>query len=99
MHRRAGGRAALLPAGVHRRLRGGHRERRPPVDSRGGCVRALPDRVPGDGVAVGWTIIAVGFISWFVLVLFFTPRIDYKVSQPLRPDSDEFLHVIQATCQ
>ena len=48
---------------------------------------------------MGWTIIAVGFIVWFVAVLFFTPRIDYKVSQPLRPDSDEFLYVIESTCQ
>jgi cardiolipin synthase len=48
---------------------------------------------------VGWTIIAVGFITWFVLVLFFTPRIDYNVSHPIRPDSDEFLYVIQSTCQ
>jgi cardiolipin synthase len=36
---------------------------------------------------------------WFILVLFFTPRIDYRVSTPLRPDSDQFLHVIQASCQ
>jgi cardiolipin synthase A/B len=48
---------------------------------------------------VGWTIIAVGFIVWFVAVLFFTPRIDYRVSQPLRPDSSEFLYVIESTCQ
>ena len=48
---------------------------------------------------MGWTIIAVGFITWFVLVLFFTPRIDYRVAQPLRPDSEDFLHVIQITCQ
>jgi len=48
---------------------------------------------------VGWTIIAVGFLTWFVLVLFFTPRIDYQVSHRIRPDSDEFLHVIQSTCQ
>ncbi|HKC56207.1 MAG TPA: phospholipase D-like domain-containing protein [Vicinamibacterales bacterium] len=48
---------------------------------------------------MGWTIIAVGFLTWFVLVLFFTPRIDYKVSHPIRPDSDEFLHVIESTCQ
>ena len=32
-------------------------------------------------------------------MLFFTPRIDYRVTQPLRPDSDEFLHVIESTCQ
>ncbi|HEY3093883.1 MAG TPA: phospholipase D-like domain-containing protein [Vicinamibacterales bacterium] len=48
---------------------------------------------------MGWMIIGLGFITWFVLVLFFTPRIDYKVSNPIRPDSDEFLHVIQSTCQ
>src|SRR5882672_2965422 len=48
---------------------------------------------------MGWTIIAVGFLTWFVLVLFFTPRIDYQVSHRIRPDSDEFLHVIQSTCQ
>jgi cardiolipin synthase len=44
-------------------------------------------------------IVGLAFITWFVLVLFFTPRIDYKVSQPLRPDSNEFLRVIQSTCQ
>ena len=38
---------------------------------------------------MGWTIIAVAFITWFVLVLFFTPRIDYKVTQPIRPDGGE----------
>ena len=48
---------------------------------------------------MGWTIIAVAFIVWFTAVLLFTPRIDYRVSTPLRPDSDEFLHVIQFTCQ
>lgn len=48
---------------------------------------------------MGWTIIAVAFIAWFVAVLFFTPRIDYTITQPIRPDGDEFLHVIQTTCQ
>jgi cardiolipin synthase A/B len=47
----------------------------------------------------GWMILGLGFITWFVLVLFFTPRIDYKISNPIRPDGDEFLHVIQFTCQ
>lgn len=46
-----------------------------------------------------WTLVAVAFLTWFVVVLLFTPRIDYRVSVPLRPDSDEFLHVIQASCQ
>src|SRR5687767_4023380 len=48
---------------------------------------------------MGWTIIAVAFVIWLTLVILFTPRIDYRVSSPLRPDSDEFLHVIQMTCQ
>jgi cardiolipin synthase len=48
---------------------------------------------------VGWTLIGMGFIAWLALVILFTPRIDYHVSTPLRPDGDEFLHVIQSTCQ
>jgi len=48
---------------------------------------------------VGWTIIGMGFIIWLALVLLFTPRIDYHVTTPLRPDSEDFLHVIQSTCQ
>jgi cardiolipin synthase A/B len=48
---------------------------------------------------VAWTIIGMGFIIWLALVLLFTPRIDYHVSTPIRPDSDEFLHIIQSTCQ
>ena len=48
---------------------------------------------------MGWTIIAIAFLVWLALVILFTPRIDYRVSTPLRPDSDEFLHVIQVTCQ
>jgi len=48
---------------------------------------------------MGWAIIAIPFLVWLVLVILFTPRIDYRVSTPLRPDSDEFLHVVQVTCQ
>ena len=44
-------------------------------------------------------LIGAGFVAWFVLVLLFTPRIDYRVTVPLRPDSDEFVRVIQSTCQ
>ncbi len=43
-------------------------------------------------------LIAAGLL-WFLLVILFTPRIDYHLSTPLRPDSREFLHVVQATCQ
>jgi cardiolipin synthase len=46
-----------------------------------------------------WVIVVVAGLVWFLFVALFTPRIDYRVSAPLRPDSDEFLHVIQATCQ
>jgi cardiolipin synthase A/B len=46
-----------------------------------------------------WTLLGIAFVTWFVLVLLFTPRIDYHVTMPLRPDSDEFLHVIESTCQ
>jgi cardiolipin synthase len=45
------------------------------------------------------TIIAIAFLTWLVLVTLFTPRIDYAVSTPLRPDSEEFLYVLQFTCQ
>ena len=44
-------------------------------------------------------LVVVVVAVWFVVVVFFTPRIDYRVSTPLRPDSDQFLHVIQASCQ
>lgn len=46
-----------------------------------------------------WTIVGVAFVAWFVLVLLFTPRIDYHVSTPLRPESDEFLAVLEGLCQ
>ena len=46
-----------------------------------------------------WVIVVVAGLVWFLFVTLFTPRIDYRVDVPLRPDSDEFLHVIQATCQ
>ncbi len=48
---------------------------------------------------MGWTIIGLAFVVWLVLVLLFTPRIDYHVTSPLRPDSDDFLRVLESTCQ
>ena len=44
-------------------------------------------------------IIGLAFLIWLLLVFLFTPRIDYRVATPLRPDSDDFLRVIQSTCQ
>jgi cardiolipin synthase len=46
-----------------------------------------------------WTAIGLGFVAWLTLVLLFTPRIDYHVTVPLRPDSDDFVRVIQSACQ
>jgi cardiolipin synthase len=46
-----------------------------------------------------WTLLGIAFVTWLVLVMLFTPRIDYHVTIPLRPDSEDFLRVIQCTCQ
>jgi cardiolipin synthase len=46
-----------------------------------------------------WTLIGFAFVIWFVLVVLFTPRIDYRVTIPLRPDTAEFMRVLQSTCQ
>src|SRR6185436_10331046 len=46
-----------------------------------------------------WQFVGLAFILWFVLVLLFTPRIDYQVTVPLRPDSEEFIYVLQSACQ
>jgi cardiolipin synthase len=45
------------------------------------------------------TIAVLLVLAWLVLVLLFTPRVDYRVSDPIRLDSPHFLTVIQATCQ
>lgn len=38
-------------------------------------------------------------LAWLLLVIFFAPRVDYRVSAPLRPDGAQFLRVVQTTCQ
>ena len=48
---------------------------------------------------MGWALVVAVLFVWLLLVILFTPRIDYRVSAPLPPDSDAFLHVVQATCQ
>jgi cardiolipin synthase len=50
-------------------------------------------------IHMGWTLIGLVFVVWLVMVLFFSPRIDYRVTTPLRPDGDDYLRVIQASCQ
>jgi cardiolipin synthase A/B len=44
-------------------------------------------------------LVGLAFFVWFLLVFLFSPRIDYRVTTPLRPDSDDFLRVVEATCQ
>jgi cardiolipin synthase len=46
-----------------------------------------------------WMMIGLGFLTWLTLVLLFTPRIDYHVTVPLRPDSEDFTRVLQSACQ
>ncbi len=46
-----------------------------------------------------WTYIGLAFVTWLVLVALFTPRIDYHVTVPLRPDSEDFTRVLQSACQ
>ena len=36
-----------------------------------------------------WTLLGIAFVTWLVLVMLFTPRIDYHVTIPLRPDSED----------
>ena len=48
---------------------------------------------------MSWALLVAVLVLWVALVILFAPRIDYRVTTPLRPDSDEFLLVLQATCQ
>ncbi|MEQ1896588.1 MAG: phospholipase D-like domain-containing protein [Vicinamibacterales bacterium] len=45
-----------------------------------------------------WTVLGIGFAAWLLLVILFTPRIDYHVSARLDPESPAFTHVLQSTC-
>ena len=49
-------------------------------------------------VEIFFATVGVTFVLWFALIVLFTPRIDYRVSAPLAPASDGFVHVIQPTC-
>jgi cardiolipin synthase len=44
-------------------------------------------------------LIPIAFLGWFLLVVLFSPRIDYRVSTPLSLESDDLLRVLRATCQ
>jgi len=44
-------------------------------------------------------VIGTLFIVWFVLVLLFTPALNYHVRDRVPVDSEDFLHLLQSTCQ
>jgi cardiolipin synthase len=44
-------------------------------------------------------VIGTLFIVWFVLVLLFTPALNYHVRARVPVDSEDFLHQLQSTCQ
>jgi len=44
------------------------------------------------------TILGAGFLAWFVLVVLFAPGIPYRVDTPADVSSDEFVHVLEASC-
>jgi cardiolipin synthase len=44
-------------------------------------------------------VIGTLFLVWFVLVLLFTPALNYHVRQRVPVDSPDFLHLLQSTCQ
>lgn len=39
------------------------------------------------------------FLIWFVLVLLFTPGINYQVRARVPIDAPDFLHTLESTCQ
>jgi cardiolipin synthase len=45
------------------------------------------------------TIIGGAFIAWLILVALFTPHINYYVEAPVDPRSDDFIRVLESTCQ
>src|SRR5690242_16197363 len=67
----------------------------PPTSSAGSRSHSWTPR----SADMGWMLIGIAFVAWVVLVALFTPRIDYHVSMPLRPNSDEFLKVVEGVCQ
>ncbi len=44
-------------------------------------------------------IIGIAFLVWFVLVVLFTPALNYHVRKRLPVDAADFLHVLQAICE
>jgi len=45
------------------------------------------------------TLIGAAFLAWLVLVVLFTPALDYHLRARVPVDSPDFLHLLQSTCQ
>ena len=45
------------------------------------------------------TVIGALFLTWFVLVLLFTPALDYRIRVRVPVSSPDFLHLLESTCQ
>jgi cardiolipin synthase len=45
------------------------------------------------------TVVGALFLTWFVLVLLFTPALNYRVRTPVPVSSPDFLHLIESACQ
>ena len=45
------------------------------------------------------TVIGALFLTWFVLVLLFTPALNYRMRVRVPVSSPEFLHLLESTCQ
>ena len=45
------------------------------------------------------TVIGALFLTWFVLVLLFTPALNYHVRARVPVGSTDFLHLLESTCQ
>jgi cardiolipin synthase len=45
------------------------------------------------------TIIGAAFLAWLVLVVLFTPALNYHLRARVPVDSPDFLHLLQSTCQ
>ena len=45
------------------------------------------------------TVIGALFLTWFVLVLLFTPALNYRVRSRVPVSSPDFLHLLESTCQ
>ena len=45
------------------------------------------------------TVIGALFLTWFVLVLLFTPALNYRMRVRVPVSSPDFLHFLESTCR